>query len=220
MKQRRFSLLNVLFGLSLLSVLACFGGEGSDLGLPDPTIRGTEPCRAVAGENIEIHGFNLNHTGTVSIGGVQAQVVSWSNDKIVATIPAGAANGNIVVDPDLYGIVSTTFTIGSRSTVAEVEPNDAIDCSNATPDGGNRAAGGALSNALDKDHFKFECLVRAEIYKLKMTPRLVGQVFVNGVAKNLDANGEVRLVTNSDMLCVGITGAAGAYNLTMTLEPR
>ncbi|MEQ1501496.1 MAG: Ig-like domain-containing protein [Myxococcota bacterium] len=59
-------------------------------------------------------------TGTVTVDGAALTVVSWTSDTIVATVPAGATTGELVVTRGDNGAVSTntvTVTVGAETPI-------------------------------------------------------------------------------------------------------
>lgn len=84
---------------------------------PAPSISGVNPASGAPGSSVTISGANFGAAqGTVTIGGVAAGVTSWSATSIVATVPAGAATGNVVVSTAL-GLPSAgaAFTVTPAS---------------------------------------------------------------------------------------------------------
>src|SRR4030088_258384 len=91
------------FGLSAaFVVLACCCALASA-----PTISSISPNPGGIGQSVTIVGTNFGTTGSVTFHGVTASTTSWSATTIVATIPAGAATGNVVVT--VSGQSSTGF---------------------------------------------------------------------------------------------------------------
>jgi hypothetical protein len=226
---KRITFRQVVFTLGVFSALACFGGSGTQCNGDTPIATSPEiseflPCKAAIGEDVVIlgsHFFAEQGSGYVAINGVHCPVKSWTYTRIVATVPAGATSGQLTVtNSDRVGVpADETIEIGPRTPVAEIEPNDAIDGINATIAGRNQGATGSLSSAADRDHFTFDCIHRRN-YRLKLTPRVVGTVYLNGDAVTLDANGEAvidgRVYSSQDLL-VGITGGTGAYAISIEL---
>ena len=68
--------------------------------LTAPAVTSASPTSTKPGANVTINGSCFGPTqgtSTVTIGGVPAQIVSWSNTSIVATIGEGASSGSVVV---------------------------------------------------------------------------------------------------------------------------
>lgn len=88
--------------------------EGT-VAVPNPAYDGTN------GTNAHMinrdYGFGGN-TGTVTLGGIPLEIQSWSNDSITATIPSGAATGQLMVtrgDNQMSTVVGVTVTVGTRN---------------------------------------------------------------------------------------------------------
>lgn len=208
-------------GLTAVSViLACGGLGGADSAIE---IFYVDHCKAAIGENVTIKGVHFGATqgnrGRVSVNGVPCTIVSWSATEIVATVPAGATSGDLVVINDEGADERYTgFEVGARTPVAEIEPNDAVDGSDATDVGMNESGTGTLASASDRDHFKFGCIQENPSYKIKVSPRVVGVVYVAGSPVTLDPNGEAILPPNIvGTALIGLTGATGAYTLSVTV---
>jgi hypothetical protein len=212
--------------LLVLAGIVCSscGGDGLPLGISQqPQITSVEPCVALPGEQVTITGSYLIGLGTpnttVTIGGVPGAFVnSATTFTIVATVPAGAG-ATIDVTTDIGTGSFANFTSGARSVVPEVEPNDAVDGSNATQCNGNRQASGILSTVTDKDHFMFGCSNNKK-FKVKVTPiGIIPSVFINGAGMPLDSNGETAVFSSSNTnVLVGLTGGAGAYFVTLEYQ--
>ena len=80
-----------------------------------PVVGGVSPSTGQPGGQMIVTGSNFGDTqgsSTVTIGGVEATVVSWSDTKIVVTVPPGAASGAVVVTTAQGGSNrDKTFTI-------------------------------------------------------------------------------------------------------------
>lgn len=65
-----------------------------------PTVSGVSPSTGEPGSRVTVTGSNFGPAqggSTITIGGVEATVVSWSDSKIVVVVPDGAASGAVVV---------------------------------------------------------------------------------------------------------------------------
>ena len=65
-----------------------------------PVISSISPDHAAPGSQVTVTGSNFGDTqgsSTITIGGLPAGVVSWSDTKIVVTVPVGASSGAVVV---------------------------------------------------------------------------------------------------------------------------
>lgn len=208
--------------VGLLASMACFGGSGDDgVIATNPVVGMIRPCKAAVGEDVVIYGNNFfatQGTGYARINGQQCPVKSWSNTMIKITVPPGATSGPVsVANSDALGDVGDSIEIGPRTPVAEIEPNDATNGSNATDTKMDQAGAGTLSSATDKDHYRIRCILQGELYTLTLTPPVVGVVYLNGTALNLDANGKATINGNTYVgsVVVGLTGGTGAYTLTV-----
>lgn len=76
----------------LIALLAACGGPTNQSQTP-PTTSSFDPQVALPGETVTIAGSNLGESGKVTIGGVEAAVVSWTGTQVVAVIPSGAPSG-------------------------------------------------------------------------------------------------------------------------------
>jgi RHS repeat-associated protein len=85
-----------------------FYNEGS------PVITTLSPSVGYYGTSVTITGTNFGPaqgSSTVKFGGVSANITSWSNTSIVATVPAGASSGNVVVTVSGIASLGVNFTI-------------------------------------------------------------------------------------------------------------
>ncbi len=212
-------------GLCVLVLSACAGCPGGeiDLGEGPPVITGLGPCRAMPGDFVDIHGARLNGAGgeTVRFNGIEATVVTETPYGLRAKVPPGATSGKVTVSNRNGTSTSTKdFEVGIDLPVPEVEPNDDINGGNATMVEPFTTGTGTLATPSDKDHFSWDCIVQSATYRIKLTPRVVGVVFVNGTATALDANGEafVRGGLNGAPMIFGLTGGTGAYSLSLTYD--
>ncbi len=67
---------------------------------PKPVVAGVQPGEGTPGTRVTITGSNFGPGGdssTVTIGGVPATVVSWSDTTVVIVVPEGATSGSVVV---------------------------------------------------------------------------------------------------------------------------
>ncbi len=84
-----------------------------------PAISSFSPTYGGPGQTVTIDGANFGTvTGTVTIGGVNAAVTSWSDTRVVVTVPDGAVFGKVVVNAaagpatsarDFLPVVSTWY---------------------------------------------------------------------------------------------------------------
>ena len=79
-----------------------------------PVITNITPTTGVVGAQVTITGSNfgvIRNSGLVSIGGVAAAVVSWSDTQIVAVVSAGATTGSIFISQNGITSNSVAFTV-------------------------------------------------------------------------------------------------------------
>jgi YVTN family beta-propeller protein len=76
------------------------------------TVKKFSPKTGAAGSNVTIKGANLTQVNYVTIGGVEASIVSETTKKLVVTVPPGASTGLITLS-GLSGDVTTSsaFTV-------------------------------------------------------------------------------------------------------------
>jgi hypothetical protein len=73
---------------------------------PKPVVGSVAPSSGAPGTQVTVTGSNFGSSqgsSTVTVGGVAAQVVSWSNTKIVIVVPDGTEGGAVVVTTDQGG---------------------------------------------------------------------------------------------------------------------
>lgn len=90
------------------------GGTGPAIVLPSP-------ISGPVGTRVSIAGTNFGTaqpSSTVSFNGVQAAIVSWAPNQIVATVPTGATSGNIVVSVNGVNSNGYPFAVTSRSSLS------------------------------------------------------------------------------------------------------
>ena len=115
------------------TVTACAGsvcGSTTMTVVAPPSITSLSPTSGAVGTSVTIIGANFGTTqgtGSVSFNGVNATAIgTWCPTSIVATVPAGATTGNVVVTVDgvaSNGILMTvTTTTSSLPSVVQVQP--------------------------------------------------------------------------------------------------
>lgn len=211
-----------LFALAIaVSIVAACGGGGGEV--DTLKIVGFFPSMGTPGEHVVILGKDFspfgNGTTTVEFNGVEATVLSLTNTRIEAIVPVGVTTGPLNVKNELAGDISLdNFTVGARITVPEAEPNDDNLGADATNVGLNDTCSGTLT-ANDTDHFLFDCVIPGASHHVKVTPGVVTQVFVNGNAVNLDANGEGDFTAPADgKALIALTVGTGAYTVHVSLN--
>ncbi|MBS1709638.1 MAG: hypothetical protein JSS65_13075 [Armatimonadetes bacterium] len=213
MVSRACSLVVILTGLLLAT--GCGGGAPAD----QPIVASISPSVAAAGEEIILYGAGFDHgeVPTVSFDGLDfVHVVSYTNNRIHVVIPAGSVSGSLYVAAGIGQSDPFPFTVGTRVTVPEVEPNDAADGSDATAATTNRVVTGKLKDTSDVDTFTFTGLAGTH-YRLKLSPNLPNGVLkVNGSVVFLDSNAEADLSANSAKETLTLSNSTGDYTITLT----
>ena len=88
--------------------------------VPPPAVSSISPTSGIVGTQVTINGSGFQTTkgsSTVNFGGTLGSVVSWSDSQIVATVPASASTGPVLV---------TVNRVGSNSDVLFTMPNPII----------------------------------------------------------------------------------------------
>jgi hypothetical protein len=109
---------NVRDSFVFADAFAVFVDSVPDPTLLTPTIGSVNPIQPRPGGQITITGTNFYSTqGTVALAGSAAvSVVSWTETKIVATLPIPASSGNLVVR-NLYGLESPAVGVTVPATL-------------------------------------------------------------------------------------------------------
>jgi peptidoglycan hydrolase-like protein with peptidoglycan-binding domain len=104
-------------GASSGNLLITVGASASN---PVPFIVGTQPVIssisppvAQPGDSVQINGANFGSTrglSTVTLNGVAVNVKNWSDTQITASVPTGAASGNLVVTVGVLIAIDPTNT--------------------------------------------------------------------------------------------------------------
>lgn len=212
------------FGLVLTCtvILGCFGGGSDVFGNPEPEVYGFFPCSALPGEEVTIAGLHFDAPGSapsVLFDGTPATtIVSRSATRIVVLVPAGGGDGPIRVSNTIgFADSFENFTYGG-TTVPEIEPNDDINGVDATPVPTSGKCSGNLSSVADKDHFRIGCMDVNTDYIIKVSP-VISPIYINGAPYNPNAAGEVTLDPSGNNILIGLTGATGAYSVSVRLKP-
>ncbi|QEE28001.1 hypothetical protein FTW19_08330 [Terriglobus albidus] len=104
-----------------------------------PLIIGVAPTAGAVGSAVRIQGYNFGTTqGTVTFNGVQATLGNWVNTSIVATVPAGAVTGPVVVTAG--GIASNSFSFSVAPSIASLSPTSGGTGTTVTISGANFGA--------------------------------------------------------------------------------
>jgi len=106
-------------GATTGNVVVTVGGAASNgvnftVTAPGPSITGVNPGSGLVGASVTITGANFGATqgtSTVSFNGTAGAPTSWSATSIVATVPAGATTGNVVVTVGGVASNGVSFTV-------------------------------------------------------------------------------------------------------------
>jgi RHS repeat-associated protein len=108
---------------SVWSAAAASGGSGGNL-----SIASLSPTSAAIGASVAITGTNFNgaqNDSTVTFNGVTATPTSWSDGKIVVTVPSGATTGNVVVRVSGVNSNGVSFTVLPTPSITSLSPSSA-----------------------------------------------------------------------------------------------
>src|SRR5207249_1915594 len=92
---------------------------------PGPGITSLSPTLGPVGTSVRIIGSNLGAsqgTSTVTFNGTIATPTSWSVTSIVAPVPTGATNGNVVVTVGGLASNGVNFTVGPPPNISLLSP--------------------------------------------------------------------------------------------------
>ena len=197
--------------------LVLAGGCGGSDGVAQPIVAAIAPAVAANGEEIIIYGSGFDHGDlpTVTFDGLDfVNVVSYTDTRVHVQIPTGVGSGELRVQAGIGLSDPYSFTVGTRVTVPEAEPNE-VD-GTATAATTNRVVTGSLSASTDVDTFSFTNLAGTH-YRLQVSPSLTGlTVKINDSAVTLDGNGQLDVSSNSGTEYISLTGATGSYTVTLT----
>ena len=96
------------------------GGGGS------PSIATINPASGNAGGTTTIYGSHFGTsqgTGTVTFNGLNAAATSWSDTQIVASVPAGAVTGPVVVTVNGVASNGPIYTVTFTPTITSISPS-------------------------------------------------------------------------------------------------
>jgi hypothetical protein len=106
-----------------IATVSCNGNPNSNPGgggNPSPaSITSLNPTSGLVGTSVTIGGANFGAaqgTSTVKFGATTATATSWSAASIVATVPAGATTGNVVVTVGGVASNGVSFTVQADTT--------------------------------------------------------------------------------------------------------
>jgi hypothetical protein len=80
-----------------------------------PRVGSVGPTLTRAGNTITVEGRGFGSSGTVRVGGAAATILSWSPDRIVATVPAAVAPGVRPVTVTTGGGTSNGYEVSALS---------------------------------------------------------------------------------------------------------
>jgi len=111
-------------GATTGNVVVTVGGVASNgvaftVTTPAPSITSLNPTSGLVGASVTIGGANFGAaqgTSTVKFGATTATATSWSASSIVATVPAGAVTGNVVVTVGGIASNGVSFTVQVDTT--------------------------------------------------------------------------------------------------------
>ena len=102
----------------------CGGGGGGGVPPTVPAITGLNPISGPAGTVVTISGSGFGLAGVVTFNGIPATISSWSATSIVATVPASATTGNVVVTVGGMTSNGMQFTVtGAGPQITVLTPN-------------------------------------------------------------------------------------------------
>jgi hypothetical protein len=95
--------------------------------LPAPAIASLEPAAASRGSLVRVRGTDfavLGQRTRVSFGGAEAAIFAFAPDSLLAIVPPGAADGDVVVTVGSRSSAGAAFDVTERGppTIAAVEP--------------------------------------------------------------------------------------------------
>jgi YD repeat-containing protein len=111
--------------------------------IPPPAISGVSPASGAVGSQTTISGSGFGiaqGSSSVTFNGTPATPFNWSDSSIVATIPAGATSGPLVVTAGGISSNSFTFTVTPGPSITSVSPSTAAPGAAVTITGQNFGA--------------------------------------------------------------------------------
>src|SRR5713101_3923247 len=94
--------------------------------VPAPSISGLAPNSGAVGASVTISGSNFGSTqgtSTLSFNGTLATPTSWSASSIMASVPAGATTGNVVVHTSGVNSNGVAFTVVAAPAITSLSPS-------------------------------------------------------------------------------------------------
>ena len=108
-----------------------------------PLIGSVGPVLTRAGNTITVEGRGFGASGTLKVGGVTASTTSWTANRIIATVPAGVAAGNVSVTVTTGGGTSNGYSV-MNSSAAQVPVTIAVNNASPTNFGDNIYLSGSV----------------------------------------------------------------------------
>lgn len=133
MKKNIFQILIVL--LTVTTIVYFLIGCGPKV--PTPTNIALNPVKGPVGTQVTITGSGFGSTqGTVTFNGTTAATISsWTDSKVVCSVPVGATTGNVVVTGGGVGSKGVLFTV--TASITSLNPGSGIVGSYVTITGSN-----------------------------------------------------------------------------------
>lgn len=203
--------------ICLVSVIGCAGSGSDDDGLASTiNISAIEPCIVTPGSNLRVYGdFSAPINTFFFQTGGNASIISQEANLANVRVPAGTTSGTLTASrTSPSGLGTYAYTVGSLVSIPEVEPNEAVDGSNATLAGNNRRVTGVLADAADADHFRFSCMENKSM-RVTVTPAIVTEVIVNGNTILL-VGGTGTFTSTTDSMVLGLVNGVGSYSVAIT----
>lgn len=214
-----------VFGFALALIPGCdpeCRGDTTTVANSFSSTAEVEPCTTQGYGELDIFlGSEFNgKTITVVFPGAPGVNATVANGKVTVAIPAEATSPRFTITIQASNILHTITapaTLHNFGPVPpptdEIEANDAIDGSDATPLGACRTGTGTLLGAADRDHWSFQ-VNRAGNFEVTVVPdSRVNSIFVNGAPVPLVAGKATIAVQSGAKTIIGLTGGNGGYTL-------
>jgi YD repeat-containing protein len=78
-----------------------------------PTITSVMPNPMGIGQSVTISGSNFGSSGSVTFSGLTATTSAWNATSVIATVPVGATNGNIIVTSGGHSSAGYPYTLNN-----------------------------------------------------------------------------------------------------------
>jgi RHS repeat-associated protein len=129
----------------------------------NPTITSLSVNTGAVGTAVTITGTNFGSSGTVAFNGIAASTTSWTATSISATVPNGAATGNVIVNSGglnsngfVFTVISTLPIGWSDSDVGAVGMLGTAGFANGTFT--LQGSGQYIGSTADQMHFAYQAL--------------------------------------------------------------